>query len=706
MRADEVRGDGGRVRSGPGYKGSIVRPVFIVLSSLSLLTSHFSPLAAQTWNSPQALGLVRRAIDRRLAFQADSALRTYSARAHGFVFFLAQVGEGLAEPPRLVKADELDVEVYWKAPGRSKQVILGWRDGTFLPTDINYHRDHLGIVTNNFGNLIRIGEGDEVRDAIHPLSPDGLDAYDFALADSLAITTAAGEVTVYQIQVRPRTYRRPLVVGNLYIDVGTAELVRFRFSFTPASYLDRQLEDISVVLESALFENRYWLPRRQEVEIRRRVTWLDFPARGIIRGRWEISDYDLNAQIPEATFYGTEIGGLLRPRGSDSSWAQPLAEAIADVAQPVNRQDMEALRAELDRLAGSRALGGLPPQRLAAGSLSDVVRVNRIQGLTLGFGAKLGVPGTRLQLRPSLGYGTADERLTGSVQASWSTGANRLTLGASRRIMDISDLPVIAPVINSILSQEAGKDYGDYTLLNTVEAGVHRRLGTRTGLGLDLAIEESRSVATSAEPASGTYRENPALGSGSRRIVRLYLERSSGGFALDTDLQGRLSVEAGEGDGEYVRGTVSARLLARTGGTSELLARLYLGTGSAGLPPHRSFVMGGRGTLPGEPFRRFGGRHMALGHLEWRFDVPAPAIPLGSFASTGRRVTIAPFVAAGYAGDPLSDLPWSPSGGIRPVVGLAVELFMRLLRVESGIGLRDGGFGITVDVNRDWWRLL
>jgi hypothetical protein len=641
-----------------------------------------------------------------LAFQADSALRSYSARAHGFVFFLAQVGEGLAEPPRLVKADELKVDVYWKAPGRSKQVILGWRDGTFLPTDINYHRDHLGIVTNNFGNLIRIGEGDEVRDAVHPLSPDGLEAYHFALADSLAITTAAGEVTVYQVQVRPRTYRRPLVVGNLYIDVATAELVRFRFSFTPAAYLDRQLEDISVVLESALFENRYWLPRRQEVEIRRRVTWLDFPARGIIRGRWEISDYDLNAQIPEALFYGTDIGGLLRPRRTDSSWAQPLAEAIADVAQPVNRQDMEALRAELDRLAGSRALGGLPSQRLAAGSLSDVVRVNRVQGLALGFGATLGVPGTRLQLRPTLSYGTADERLTGSLQASWSTGASRVTLGASRRITDLSDLPVIAPVINSILSQEAGKDYGDYVLLHTIEAGVQRRIGGRTVLGLGVAVEESRSLTTSADPASGTYRDNPALGSGSHRIARLYLERSSGGFAVGSDLQGRIAVEAGDGDGDYVRGTAGARLLARTGGTSELLARVYLGSGSAGLPPYRSFVIGGRGTLPGEPFRRYGGRHVALGHLEWRFDVPAPAIPLGSFASTGRRVTVAPFLAAGYAASPLTDLPWTRSGGVRPVAGLAVELFMRLIRFEAGVGLRDGGFGITVDVNRDWWRLL
>ena len=154
----------------------------------------FSSLRAQSWNSSEALALVRRAQERRSETQADASLTSYRTRAHGFVFFLAQVGEGLSEPPRLVKADELDVEVYWQAPDRSKQVILGWRDGAFLPTDIEYHRDHLGIVTNNFGDLIRIGEGDEVRDVVHPLSPAGPGAYDYALGDSLAIRTAGGEV--------------------------------------------------------------------------------------------------------------------------------------------------------------------------------------------------------------------------------------------------------------------------------------------------------------------------------------------------------------------------------------------------------------------------------------------------------------------------------------------------------------------------------
>jgi hypothetical protein len=675
-----------------------------VLLGALLLTAHRSPLTAQSWNTEPTLELVRRAVERRLAVQADSGLTSYRARAHGFVFFLAQVGEGLAEPPRLVKADELDVEVYWQAPNRSKQVILGWRDGAFLPTDISYHRDHLGIVTNNFGNVIRIGEGDEVRDVPHPLSPAGLTSYDYILSDSVEIRSASGEVTVYEIGVRPRSFRQPLVIGTLYVDVATAELVRFRFSFTPPAYLDRHLEDISVVLENALYEGRFWLPYRQEVEIRRRATWLDFPARGIIRGRWEIEDYELNAALPAGVFARASIGGLLRP-GGNTRWAEPLEQAIAGVAQPVNRQDMESLRAEVERIAGSRLLIGLPSQRLAIGSLSDIARINRVQGLTLGFGGNIGIGGPRIQIQPSVAYGTSDHRLLGSVSAHWNGGATRVMLGASRRIRDFSELPVIAPLINSLSAQETGKDYGDYVLLHTLEIGAQRRLGGRTWLTGSVGVEESQSVTTRATPANGSFRPNPPLGAGTYRLARLELERASGGIGLRRDLRGRISLEAGEGDRDYLRAAAELDFRQQLG-SGELASRLYLGSGTNALPAYRSFAIGGRGTLVGEPFRAYGGREMALAQVEWRFDVRVPALSLGSFASTGRSLTLAPFLSAGYAARPGQQLPWTGTAGIRPVAGLAVEWLMRLIRIEAGIGLRDGRVGVTVDINRDWWGLL
>ena len=118
-------------------------------------------------------------------------------------------------------------------------------------------------------------------------------------------------VRVYEVAVRPKSFAEPLVIGTLYLDVATAEVVEFRFSFTPPSYLDRELEDISIVLENALYEGRYWLPERQEIEIRRRTTWLDFPARGIIKGSWDIGDYALNPDLPPV--------GPLRARRSGAS---------------------------------------------------------------------------------------------------------------------------------------------------------------------------------------------------------------------------------------------------------------------------------------------------------------------------------------------------------------------------------------------------
>jgi hypothetical protein len=37
---------------------------------------------------------------------------------------------------------------------------------------------------------------------------------------------------------------------------------------------------------------------------------------------------------------------------------------------------------------------------------------------------------------------------------------------------------------------------------------------------------------------------------------------------------------------------------------------------------------------------------------------------------------------------------------------VALEFFLRLLRVEAGVGLRDGDFGLTFDVHPDWWGVL
>ena len=147
----------------------LTRATAIVLLAVPTLLVLARSAAAQSggtagWNDAQTRALVERATRRRAEQLADTGLVDYRAMARGYVTFMAQVGDGFLEVPRLVKADQLALEVYWRAPNLSKQRIVGRRDTTLLPTDIQYHRDHLGIVQNNFPEFIRIGEGDEVRD--------------------------------------------------------------------------------------------------------------------------------------------------------------------------------------------------------------------------------------------------------------------------------------------------------------------------------------------------------------------------------------------------------------------------------------------------------------------------------------------------------------------------------------------------------------
>ena len=209
------------------------------LGSALLALSAATAQAQQQWNDPRVLTLVREATALRARQLADSGLVDYRATAHGYLTFLAQLGEGFREPPRVVKADELALEVYWRAPNLSKQRIVGRRDTTLLPTDISYHRDHLGIVQNNFPAIIRLGDGDEVQDVPHPLSPPGLGQYDFALTDSLRITLPGRVISVFEVKVRPKDDREPRVIGAVYLDRDDAQVVRMALSFTRAAFLDR-----------------------------------------------------------------------------------------------------------------------------------------------------------------------------------------------------------------------------------------------------------------------------------------------------------------------------------------------------------------------------------------------------------------------------------------------------------------------------------
>ena len=662
---------------------------------------------AQQWNSPEARALADRAITRRVGAAADTSLHDYRAQAHGFLFFLGAFGEGLTQPPRLIKADQLELEVYWKSPGASKQRIIGWRDRAELPTDIVYHQDHLGIIQNGFGKSIRLGDGDEVQDVPHPLAAGGPLLYEYAAGDTLTLDLPDREVHVVQLAFRPKEFHTARIVGTAYLDLESADVVRLAFNFTPAAYRDPSLEDVSVVLDNALYAGRWWLPRHQEIEIRRHAMMLDLPARGIIRGRWNVDGYQFNDGLTSAWFAGPEI--IVAPKAERDSfpWRSSLDSAEGPVSEPARQNDLAALRAEVARVAGRHALSSWRKSGIAVRSLSDLLHVNRVQGVVPGAGWVWRAGDGTLEGRLYASYGFADRMVDGALSAGVALGARRLSAEAYREVRDVADHPIVSPVVNSIAAQEFGDDDGDYTRVS----GGRLMLDGLGGAGpmswrVGVARETPATLTVRAAPASGIFRPNPALGGPSVSFVTLALTRAGAGLAVRHDHAFDVSVEAGRSDGgtRYARLAGTGHVLLPLGGT-RLLVRTEGGVATAGLPAYRTFVLGGRGTLLGDDFRAWGGRRSALLHVEWRIPAPFPGIALGAAARTPGSITVAPFIATGWADAPVANTPWRATPGARVTTGLGLE-WLGVFRLEVGYGAQSGRTHLAFDVTRDFWSVL
>ncbi|MGZ8379540.1 MAG: hypothetical protein ACXW0Z_20125 [Gemmatirosa sp.] len=699
-------------------------------ASPAAVRAQASATAPDGWNDSLSIALVRRSAERRRVQLADTALRDYRALARGTLTFLGQLGDVIATPPKVIQATQVATEVYWRAPNLSKQRVVGTRDTTVLPTDNSFYRDRFGIVQNNFPNVIRVGEGRDVADVPHPLAPSGEALYDFAIRDSLGIRLGDRTLSVVEVQVRPKDPTQARFVGTLFVDRADAQVVRMAFTFTSASYLDRRNEDVSIVLENALVEGRFWLPRRQEVEVRRVGTWMDFPARGIIRGRWDIGDYRVNQDLPTAQFTGPELTFAPPAERAAYAFEGSLLDAIPADVTLVTDDDVARVQAQARALVQAQVLRRARGSALSARAISDFVRVNRVEGLALGAGwlARLG---GGFAVRAQARYGFADEQVKGALalERRWATGG-AVRIEGFRAYREAGDEPEVSLARNSLAAQEFGSDWTDpYDVLGAqLAADLPLWRGVRSTLSLGYETQDALEVR--ARPLSGVYE--PTLPATELTGLRLSAsaERASAEGPFGTSLRWRaearggtwtagrrngLACTSGDPCGQFARGALTMDVERAVGasGANRIVARTTMAgvTGSAdgappraGVPPQELVYLGGPVTGPGYDFHAFAGRFGASQRLEWRTPVPFPSISLGRYGRSPARATLAPFAHAVYLARP-SEVR-SGQGGWSPSLGAGAYVFFDLLRLDVARGLRDGRWTFSVDVTRDFWRVL
>ena len=706
------------------------RPAVAIIAMLIVIATPGVMSAQSVWNDSTTRALVELATRLRAAQLADTGLTDYRADAHGYLTFLAQIGQGFAEPPRIVKADELALEVYWRAPNLSKQRIVGRRDTLLLPTDIAYHRDHLGIVQNNFPNIIRLGEGDEVRDVPHPLSPQGLQQYDFAITDSLRIELPGRRVNVYEVRVRPKDDRQPRVVGAVYIDRAEGQVVRMALSFTRAALLDTQLEDVSIVLENRLVGTRFWLPSRQEIEIRRTGTWLDYPVRGIIRGRWEIGDYQINKGIPYNIFAGTEIVQAPPEQQKQHVWSTPrVLDSLPPDVRAVTDADVRRVQEEARALVRARALQRTRAVALSARGISDFVRVDRVEGLAVGGGLAQRLGGG-VSIAGRARYGIDDKDVKWQGRLEWQNGSGFAVRGfAQRDFRELGDEPERSRAVNSIASQEFASDYTDPYGVEGGGLTIEHAPPGETLWRLESAVERPFTLGIHAVPVSGHFPGLVTVPSPRYARVSLRRERPTSLWYLGTELRTAIELRAVRADADSsgpclgvvacslayttIRGTFAANLERPIGSQRIVLHTVAgaVGGRNDNIPSQELFYFGGPVTAAGYQFHQLVGRSGWSQRLEWRSPVPFPAVPLGRFGKIPASATFAPyaqFVAIGGArttierdGRLLSTVP----GGYT-VLGAGLFTFFDLLRLDVSRGLRNGRWLFGIDVNSEFWSVL
>ncbi len=719
----------------------ITRAVVLLLLGAGPLCAQREGTRRSAWGDSAASALAQRAIARRVGELGDTTLHDWRATARGHLAFLGQLGDGWIETPRLVQTEELALELAWQRPNRSVQRLVGRRDSLLLPGNVGYYRSRYAVVLNDLPDLIRLGDGQDVRDVPHPLSPSGLALYDVALGDTLRIRLPGGAIDVQELLVRPKDPRQPRVVGTVYLDASSAAVVRLAFTFTRAALLDKRIETLAVTLENGLVSGRYWLPRRQEVEVARRDAWLDIPARGVVRGRWEVTGYTVNDSAPVAQAMRTLPSFSVAPADSLKAFdfgGSVLDRLPADI-QLTTDEEVREVRVKAEAAVRDAMLVRRSGTALSGRGVSDALRITRTEGVAVGIGVSR-VFGSVVRPSARVRYGFSDGALKGRVAVARVTSPGSPT--PSVELFAERDYRDLARAERSGAANSLGALFGS-DLTSQVDAraagvSIVQPFSPGRSVRVELAVERQDPLLTRFRAPVGTFLRAPiaepldgvrlrvewgggARGEGPeawRRTWRFGV--AGGGFRFNTDRRNPQRVPVGFFEdivvsGRYALGRVDGQLsLERSwrGGTRgaflALTAQAQQHTDVV-LAPQQVLVAGGPTSGPGYELHEFAGKAIGTVRAEWRVAAPFVPVPLLKYGTAPGRVTLVPFVHAVGVAAPSRFSPItgrSRAAGVYPSVGLGGLFLFDLLRVDVARGLRDGRWMLNIDVDRAFWGIL
>jgi hypothetical protein len=296
--------------------------------------------------------------------------------------------------------------------------------------------------------------------------------------------------------------------------------------------------------------------------------------------------------------------------------------------------------------------------------LSDLLQYNRVQGLSLGAGYRVRLPGSRTaNAYGTLRYGLSDDRVTGRLTILGNVAGGRLALSGYHDIADLDPFSPGRSVGNTVNGLFAGHDNGDYALAGGGSASFDTPL--RPGLELIVVgrVERLASVNQVARSAlndflggTGLFPSNPPVDEGtfvggSARLRGVGATR----WSVTADLMG--------GDGPTTA-RIYGDIRRRLGSGPSVTLRLKAGAGTEPAMPQTFFRLGGLSTVRGFEYGTLRGPAFWAGQVD--------IMPFGG------RVRLVIFLDAGQASRVSSLFSSSALIG----AGAGLSLFSGIIRFD------------------------
>ncbi|MEO7474882.1 MAG: hypothetical protein ABIY46_06070, partial [Gemmatimonadales bacterium] len=229
---------------------------------------------------------------------------------------------------------------------------------------------------------------------------------------------------------------------------------------------------------------------------------------------------------------------LHRPSNVTLDRYEAWPDSLALDADPAEVRRLREAETELARLAEALpdSITGQSSHGFGYERLADLLRYDRVQGLSFGLGYRVRAPVVSFaNLYGTLRYGLSDDRITGRLTLVRDAPEGRLSLSGYRDIVDVDPFASGGTLGNTLNALFVAHDNADYGLAEGGSATFETSLRTGLDLSLGARVERLTTVRRRAESelndllgGDGIFPPNPPVDEGTFAGGRARLTHTGG----------------------------------------------------------------------------------------------------------------------------------------------------------------------------------